>query len=142
MSKKNKGFKLAYPGERGDRIKDANNKLRSENRNLKKRIKKLEQENKTLKRAFDKSCEFIEDKLYEEEVENIIEKVNDYEYKETQRGRDAKKQEKEKNKIKCPVCQTEKGKGYSVIEFAVYELHTCKCGHRERVDKSERVKGS
>lgn len=157
MAKNNKSVRILYPGDRGDRVKDANNKLRSENRNLKKRIKKLEQENKTLKRAFDKSCEYINEKLFDKDVEEVINIVNGYDYKETKKGRKKLKTEREseteaeaeveskesiENKKTCPKCNQKEGEGYGVIDFLKFKIHSCRCGYKERVNKSERDEGS
>lgn len=144
MAKNNRKLKMVYPEDREGRVKDANRKLRSDLKKEKNKVKKLEQDLATLQRAFNKSCQYINEKLSNEKVEDIIDLVNNFKYKETERGR--KKQEMEQNKNiilkKCPECDTIKGEGYAVMNFTKSKVLSCKCGFRRRIDESEGNEGS
>lgn len=54
-------------------LKEQNRQLRNEVNRLKKAIKLLKSERKTLERAFDKSFEYIENKLKDKSLEKILE---------------------------------------------------------------------
>lgn len=144
MAKNNRKLKMLYPEEREGRVKDANRKLRSDLKREKNKVKKLEQDLATLQRAFDKSCQYINEKLSNEKVEDIIELVDSFKYKETEKGR--KKQETKQNENimlkKCPKCDTIKGEGYTVINFTKSKVLSCKCGFRKRIDEGEGNEGS
>jgi predicted nuclease with TOPRIM domain len=135
---------MVYPEEREGRVKDANKKLRSDLKREKNKVKKLEQDLASLQRAFDKSCQYINEKLSNKKVEDIIDLVNNFKYKETEKGR--KKQEVKQNENvmlkKCPECNTIKGEGYAIINFAKSKVLSCKCGFRKRVGEGERNEGS
>jgi hypothetical protein len=150
VAKNNRNIKIVnYPEEREGRIKDANKKLKSELKKEKNKVKKLKQDIATLQRAYNKSCEYISEKLAErnfDKVEDVIDLVNDFDYKETQRGREKIKIEKQKKEeklsIKCPKCSTIKGEGYLVLKYESFDVASCKCGFRKKVTKSEGNEGS
>lgn len=125
-------FNRAFPEEKEGNIKEANRKLRAEIRNLKKIIKILENENKTLSRSFNKSCEYIQDVVKEKELEDIFDMVDDFDYKETSKGRDKEKSKKnnQKGDKSCPKCDNGSCKE---LNFGKFKIYTCKCGFREKV---------
>jgi uncharacterized phage infection (PIP) family protein YhgE len=141
--KKNSKKLVVYPEEREGRAKDANKKLKSQIKNLKKQIKRLEEENKTLNRAYNKSCDYIENKLSDKNIEQVIDMVNNYEHKETKKGRAKSKKEKTLFVKKCPQCDTIKGEGYIVLKVGTFEMESCNCGYRnKKADTSEGIEGS
>jgi predicted RNase H-like nuclease (RuvC/YqgF family) len=128
----------SYPEEKEGNAKDANKKLKAEIKNLKKIIKNLESENKTLTRSFNKSCDFINNKLADKKIEQIIEMINEFdqqEVEEKKRKEEVKKKEKKLAQEKeCPKCFMPEGRGYKIIDFSNFKVHTCVCGYRARVD--------
>lgn len=141
MSKNNRS-KVVYPEENG--TKDANNKLKSQVRSLRKNLKRLEMENRTLSRAFDKSCDFIKYKLKDYSLEQITRMIENFEYKETEKGRERenKKEKKIFNSNKCSKCGKLEGDGYSIMSFKNFTINTCSCGYRLRVDVDEGIERS
>ena len=129
----------SYPEEKEGNVKDTNKKLKAEIKSLKKIIKNLESENKTLTRSFNKSCDFINQKLSDKNVEDIIEMVNESDQKiseENKRKEEARKKEKKLLREKeCPKCFTPEGKGFKIINFNTFKVHTCVCGYRTRIDE-------
>lgn len=137
MARGNRKLKIVYPDERDDRRKDANKKLKSEVKRLRKQLKQSQSENRTLTRAFNKSCDFIQSRLKNYSLEEIIRMINNFDYKETEKGR-----EKEENSIVvkpdcCPQCKTEMGEGYRVMSAGSFDIEFCTCGYRSRVDENE-----
>lgn len=130
MAKYNRRLSVTYPGDNDERTKDANKKLKAQIRNLQKIIKRLESENKTLNRAFNKSCDFIQQKLYDKNLKEIMDMIENFDYKETENGRIA-----ERKKNKCPKCADYQN--YKVMNFNKFKINICKCGHRERIDTHE-----
>jgi hypothetical protein len=132
--------RILYPEEKEGKIKDANKELRSQNKQLKKKIRQLEEENRSLKRAFNKSTDYIEQKIKHKSIERVIDIVNDFDYKETERGRERVAKQKE-NRIfmsqKCPECGKVESEGFNTFEYIKFVVHTCKCGFRTKVNKSE-----
>ncbi len=130
MAKYNRKLSVVYPEENEGKTKDANRKLKGQIRNLQKTIKRLESENKTLNRAFNKSCDFIQQKLSNKSLRQIMDMIDNFEYKETERGRIA---EREKNT--CPKCNEEES--YKTMNFEKFKINICKCGHRSKVNNYE-----
>lgn len=133
-------FNNTYPEEREENAKDSNKKLKAEIKHLRKVIKNLESENKTLSRAFDKSSDFINQKLSDKTIEQIIEMVNDFEEKKKEQEKVLKekqetkrKQEAEKNKT-CPDCFADQDGGFRIVDFKTFKVHMCGCGFRTRVN--------
>jgi hypothetical protein len=136
-----------YPEEKEGRIKDANRKLRSDLKRERNKVKQLQQDLASLQRAFNKSCQYISEKLADQNIENVIELVNDFDYKETQKGREREevtKQNKDTIFISknCPDCGNVKGENYQVLNFASFRILTCKCGFRKRISQGEGNEGS
>ena len=130
---------MVYPEEREARTKDANKKLKSENNSLRKQIKKLKEENSTLKRSFNKSCDFIQSEHGDKSIEKVISIVNNFDYKETEKGRQKEvKTEKDSNKNfilqNCPKCGKTKEEGFKIMHFEKFKVLNCECGHRTRID--------
>lgn len=133
-----------YPEEKEGNAKDANKKLKAQIKSLKKIIKNLESENKTLLRSFNKSCDFINQKLSDKNIHEIIKMIDDFDYKETENGRQREEQkkkekiiEKEEKKEKqkeCPKCFLSQENGFKIIDFTTFKVYTCSCGYRTRVD--------
>lgn len=147
MAKSNRKLRMVnYPEERDEKIKDANRKLRSDLKREKNKVKQLKQDLASLQRAFNKSCQYISEKLADQNVEKIIELVNNFDYKETEKGREKEmtKQETDTNLIstKCLNCGTIEGKGYVNLKYPGFNVLTCKCGFRKRVNQSEGNEGS
>jgi predicted RNase H-like nuclease (RuvC/YqgF family) len=141
--------KTHFPEEREGNAKDSNKKLKAEIKNLKKIIKNLESQNKTLTRSFNKSCDFINEKIQDKNVEEVVKIIDNYEYKETEKGREKQKNKKEninnntKKEEECPECFEPESKGFKIINFDTFKVHTCICGYRTRVNKkNEGIKGS
>ena len=134
MRKDSRNCNRVYPEEKEGRAKDANNKLRAQIKNLKKRILQLETHNKTIERAYSKSCDFIQDKLSDKSLEQVLNMVNNYEHKETQRGREKAEKEDSFNVDKCPDCDSINGKGFSILNFEKYKIESCNCGYRRKVE--------
>lgn len=150
MGKSNRRLNLVYSEEKEGKQKDANSKLKSQIKRLTKTINQLESENRTLTRAFNKSCDYIQKKLDGRSLEEILEIIDDFDYKETNKGAEEaekkvaaeKKQKKEVKKVKhitCPKCSNGLNEGYKLIDFKTFIVETCECGHRSRTEKSERV---
>lgn len=150
MAKNNRKLKTVYPEEREGRVKDANRKLRSDLKRERNKVKKLQQDMASLQRAFSKSCQYISEKLADRDIREVIELVNDFDYKETENGR---KREEEKEVTKqnedttfisknCPDCGTLKGVNYTVMNFMNFKILSCKCGFRKRIDQGEGNEGS
>lgn len=150
MGKSNRRLNLVYSEEKEGKTKDANSKLKSQIKRLTKTINQLESENRTLTRAFNKSCDYIQKKLDGRSLEEILEIIDDFDYKETNKGAEAiekkaiaeKKPKKEAKKVKhitCPKCSTGLNEGYKIIDFKTFVVETCECGYRSRTEKSERV---
>jgi hypothetical protein len=150
VGKSNRKLNLVYSEEREGKTKDANGKLKSQIKRLTKTINQLESENRTLTRAFNKSCDYIQRKLDNRSLEEILEIINDFDYKETNKGAEAvekkavteNKMKKEVKKVKhitCPKCSVGLNEGYKIIDFRTFVVETCECGHRSRTEKSERV---
>jgi len=131
LAKNNRNLSIIYPEERYGKTKDANKKLKAQIKRQGKRIKQLESEIQTLSRAFQKSCDFIQQKLKNRKLSEIIEMINNYGYKETEKGR---QKEKEDNFIveNCPDCGKTKDKGFSIMNFSTFTLVKCECGYKNR----------
>lgn len=147
MAKNNRSFKMVnYPEEREEKIKDANRKLKSDLKREKNKVKQLRQDLASLQRAFNKSCQYISEKLIDRNVEEVIEMVNNFNYKETEKGREKEiiKQKTNTNLIstKCSNCGRVEGEGYMNLNYSGFNILTCKCGFRKRVDQSEGNEGS
>lgn len=141
MPKNNRSFNVVYPEEREGRTKDANRKLRSQVKSLRKAVKRLEEENRTLFRAFGKSCDFIQHKLSDKNLEQVLRMVENFNYKETKKGIDlANKKKESKKEESCPDC--ENSEGYKEMVFETFEIKYCSCGYRSKVEKDEGVQGS
>lgn len=154
MSNRNRN-RVVYPEEKEFKTKDANNKLKSQVRSLKKALKIAESDNKTLSRAFDKSCEIIKNKLEGYSLEQVLQMIEDYEYKETEKGRRRDKIAKEKkenqvdkedtpifNSQNCPKCGKNKEKGFSIMKFEKFTISSCSCGYRLKADNNEGIERS
>jgi hypothetical protein len=142
VAKNNRKLRMVnYPEEREGRIKDANRKLRSDLKREKNKVKQLKQDLASLQRAFNKSCQYINEKLADQNIENIIELVNNFDYKETEKGREQVeiKQKTDTNLIstKCLDCGRVEGEGYMVLNYVNFNVHTCKCGFRQRVSQGD-----
>jgi bisphosphoglycerate-dependent phosphoglycerate mutase len=138
---------VVYPEDKDGRVKDANKKLKAQNKALSKKIKRLQSENKTLERAYGKSCDFMQEKLKDYGLEQIIQMINDFEYKENGKGRD---REQKKNKDSketlilnsCPECGKKIDNGYVVLSYPKFKIQSCQCGHKSRVENGEGIKRS
>ena len=150
MSRSNRRYNTDFPEEREERTKDANKKLKSQIKILKKVIKQLESENRTLQRAFSKSCDFIQAKLKNHTLEQVLEVVEDFDYKETENGSKelfVEKKEKEKEKEKkendnyenCPKCGKSKHEGFKMLDFEKFRVDACPCGYRLKVNFDEGI---
>ena len=129
MAKNNRKSRLSiYPEEREGRVKDANRKLKAQVRNLQKVVKQLEWHNKTLQKAFDKSCDFIQERLSGKDLEEIIDMIN---------GRESQSKQK---KEACPKCEREEG--YKVMTLNKFIIKKCICGYRSKADGDEGIKRS
>ena len=147
----NRKLNMVYGEEKEGRIKDANKKLRSEINSLKKQIKKLREDNATLQRGFNKSCNYIQSEHDNFSIEKVIDIVNNFEYKETEKGRqralenptdvELDKTEEEKNFMlkNCPKCDKNKEEGFEVMNFQDFSIINCKCGHRTRIESGEGI---
>ena len=137
---------MVYPEEREGRTKNANKKLKNENRALNKKIRRLQSENKTLQRAFNKSCSFMEEKLKDYSLDQIIQMIDDFKYKETEKGR----RKKEENVVEqetlilnnCPKCGKNEGDGYVVLSYQKFKVQSCQCGFKSKVDNDEGIERS
>jgi len=129
----------SYPEEKEGNIRDTNKKLKAEIKNLKKIIKNLESQNKTLSRSFNKSCDFINDTLYDKNVEDIIEMVNESDQKKSEENKRKEEALKKEKKLaiekECPKCFTTEGKGFKIINFNTFKVQTCVCGYRTRINE-------
>jgi hypothetical protein len=139
VAKNNRRLGVVYPEEREGKLKDANRKLKSQIRNLKKRLSILETENKTLRRGFYKNCDFIQEKLEDKTLEEILKMVEEFNYKENSRDQKLKKKEEKKDftLTECPKCSKKVKEGYTVMDFKKFKVNSCICGYRERVENSE-----
>ena len=145
MTRKSRNVKQLYPIEQEGKVKDANKKLRAQVKTLKNKVKRLEEDNATLKRHFDKSSHYIDEKLSNKSVEEVIDMVKDFSYKETERGRQKMIKQKEATILvspKCPDCGTVEKEGYVITSFTSFEMHTCQCGFRTRKNSGEGNKRS
>jgi cell division protein ZapA (FtsZ GTPase activity inhibitor) len=135
VGKNRRKFRVTYPDEKEFKIKDANRKLKAQVKSLKRIIKTLESENKTLQRAFNKSCDFIQKKLSNKSLKQILKEVDDFDYKETEKGREKEEKKKEEKKIEnsCPKCLSEKN--FKTMEFENFIIKSCKCGYRKKESK-------
>lgn len=148
MGRSHKRYKnTSYPEEKEGNTKDANKKLKTEIKNLKKIIKNLESENRTLTRSFNKSCDYINNRLSDKKIEQIIEMINEFDQQEVEdkkRKEEVNKKEKKLAEEKeCPKCFMPEGRGYKIIDFNTFKVHTCVCGHRARInDENEGIERS
>lgn len=130
--------KMSYPEEKEGNVRDTNRKLKAEIKSLKKIIKNLESQNKTLTRSFNKSCDFINEKFSDKNVEDVIEivnKIDQEKIEEDKKRQEIKKKEKRLAQEKeCPKCFATEGKGYKIINFDTFKVHTCTCGYRTRIN--------
>jgi len=124
--------KVSFPEEKEGNVKEANRKLRAEIRSLKKIIKILESENRTLSRSFNKSCDYIQEVVKDKNLEDVMDMISDFDYKETEKGREKEKgkNSSQKEDKTCPKCNNAK---YKVMNFGSFKIHTCTCGYREKV---------
>ena len=146
MAKNNSKSSIDYPEEKEGNTKDANKKLKSQIRSLKKTIKQLESQVGTLNRSFNKSCDFIQDKLEKRSLKDILNMIDTYDYKETEHGREQAKirknikkaEEKDDNDIffitNCPRCNNDITKGFNVMRFNGFKIENCSCGYRNRIE--------
>lgn len=136
MRKNGRNVSAIYPEEKEGRTKDANKKLKSQIRNLKKTIKQLESSNHTLLRAYDKSCDFIQHELADKSLKQILTMVDNHEYKETKKGREKKTKKIEAEEAllhhKCPECGNMDGEGYSLRNIGIIKIESCTCGYKKR----------
>ena len=147
MAKTNRKYSSqTYPEEKEGRTKNANKKLRGQIKSLKKQLAKLEEDNRTLRRSFNKSCQYIDEKIQGKSIEEVLEDIRTFDYKETERGRqrEIEKREKTVNRIdeNCPDCGKTNKEGFVKLSFLKYELLSCKCGYRTRKDKGEGIERS
>lgn len=127
MAKNSRKSKVSvmYPEEREGRTKDANNKLKSQVRNLRKIVKQLEIENKTLSRAFDKSCDFIQDRLKGQSLGEILDMING-------EKKPKKPKKAEAFSDNCPKCENSEDEGYKTMVFEKFIIKSCTCGYRSK----------
>lgn len=143
-----------YSDEREGKTKDANNKLKSQIKSLKKQLKRADEDNRQLSRSFNKSIGIIKDRLEGYSVEQVIQMINDWEYKETAKGRERErakkeaesevglKEEKNLNLPVCPKCGKNKKEGFSIMKFEKFTINNCPCGYRLKVDNDEGIERS
>lgn len=124
---------MVYPEEREGKTKDANKKLKSQIRSLKKTIKQMDTQIKTLSRSFDKSCDFIQNELKDKKLPDILKMIDDFDFKETEKGRERFENEKQAGDS-CPRCDS--AFNFKVTHFKEkgFTLESCSCGYRKRVD--------
>jgi seryl-tRNA synthetase len=154
VARSSKKFNVVYPEERDVKEKDNNRKLKDQIKSLKKKIAQLESENRTLKRAFNKTIDFTEKKLKNHKLEDIHEMVDDFDYKETKKGRSKQKDKSlkqedesffdkiEKQEVCCPKCQKTTKEGFKVMDFGGFYVESCVCDYRSRKNKSEGMERS
>lgn len=133
---------VVYPEERDGRAKDANKKLKSQVRSLKKTVKQQESEIKTLRRAYNKSLSIIEEMHSDKSLSEVIDIVNNSEYKETKKGQDKEKENKNLNLDRCPDCGKMEKKGFSIMKFKGFVRKMCDCGYNKRFDANEGIERS
>lgn len=139
MSKIKKGYNKTYPEEKEGNLRETNRKLKSQIKHLNKMLKQLESENQTLQRAFSKSIDFIKNKNHQKSLEQVLNDVESYEYKETEKGRERVKEEKIENATtqsqeSCPKCGKKVGDGFAVLKFPQFCVHSCSCGYKARFE--------
>ena len=78
----NRKLKTVYPDEREGRVKDANKKLKAQVNSLKKQLRQAQEDVTTLRRAFNKSCNYIQHEHNNYSLEEVIEMVNSLKSKE------------------------------------------------------------
>lgn len=145
MAKTNRKYSSqTYPEEKEGRTKDANRKLRSQIKSLKKQLARLEEDNRTLRRSFNKSCQYIDEKIKGKSIEKVLEDIKNFDYKETERSR-----QKEKEKMKeintdenCPKCGKNSKEGFVKMSFSKFKILKCVCGFRKKENKSEGISRS
>lgn len=142
MGRRNRSVSTLYPQEKEGRVKDANKELRAENRQLRKKVKRLEENLRTLKRGFNKNADYIDKKLADKSLEEVLSIVNNFDYKETEKGRE--KMAKQNNdrifmSPKCPECGKVEKEGFSTFDYVKFVVQTCKCGFRTKVDRGEGI---
>jgi len=137
VRKNNKKFNIAYPEEKEGKLKDANKKLKSQVRNLQKKIKQLESHNDTIYRAYNKSCDFIQHKLSDKSLEEVLNIVNTYSEKGTK-----KQKSKTVSGDKCQQCGNVVGEGYTSFSVGKFKIESCSCGHRRKTETSEGIERS
>jgi predicted RNase H-like nuclease (RuvC/YqgF family) len=149
VAKSSKKFNVVYPEEREGREKDSNRKLRNQIKSLNKKISQLESENRTLKRAFNKTIDFTEKKLKNHKIEEVQELVDDFDFKETRKGRqkqgiskENKEEQVKKQEVCCPECGRNAEKGFKVMDFGGFCVESCVCDYRSRKNKSEGMERS
>lgn len=146
MAKNNRKLRTVYPEEKEGRVKDANKKLKSQIRNLKKTVRHLESENRTLARAFDKSCDFIQNRLENRSLSQILKMIDEFDYKETEIGREQVELEKIEIKAfeaeRCPDCNKDKKEGFAMLDLGSFIVRSCGCGFKSKVSKSEGIERS
>lgn len=142
MAKTNRKYSSqTYPEEKEGKTKDANRKLRGQIKSLKKQLARLEEDNRTLRRSFSKSCQYIDEKIKGKSIEEVLEDIRNFEYKETERGRQKEREKmKETNTDKnCPRCGKNSKEGFVKMSFSNFKILKCTCGFRKRENESEGI---
>lgn len=137
MAKNNRNLSMSYPEEKEGKTKDANKKLKSQIRSLKKTVKQLESQVKTLSRSFDKSCDFIQTELKDKELPEILTMIDNFDHKETEKGRQLLKKPTEFSTFgNCPKCNVDTTKGFRITKFKArgFRVESCPCGYRTRIN--------
>jgi predicted nuclease with TOPRIM domain len=139
VSKNKKGHVRLYPEEKEGNLRDTNRKLKSQIKHLNKTIKQLESENQTLQRAFNKSVDFLKNKSSQKSLEEVFCEVESFEHKETRKGREKEKENKEQENVfeqkkSCPECGNTENNGFGTTKFSNFEVHWCSCGYKTRVN--------
>lgn len=142
MAKNNRRLSMVYPEENEGKTKEANRKLKAQVKNLKKTVRQLESQVRTLNRSFDKSCDFIQHKLKNKGLKEILDMIDSFEYKETEYGRQKVREEKKKKEESsilqsCPRCNSDASNGFKIMSFADFKVETCPCGYRSRKDNGD-----
>ena len=126
--KKNASKNKTFPvGTCEDNLKDTNRKLKAKIRRLQSDKRKLLSEIQQYKTVFLQTQGFLKNSTKDFILEEVIERVN------KNKPLHDKNEKKPKQEIKCPACASP----IKPLNFAGFDLHTCKCGYRKRIEKQD-----
>lgn len=137
MGKSIRQMNMLYPEEKEGNTRNANTKLKGEIKRLKKQIKQLESDNRQLNRSLNKTLDFVQSKIKNLSLEEVMEIVDTFKYKETINGQKKLEQkiQEENEKNKCPDCGRSEKDGYKIIDLGTCVVYNCTCGYRSKDDK-------